>query len=83
MLTAINKKGPNSAVNVFQVSGRLKNVTNSKVSDWQIIDACRNSKMVDVVDKNHIRRKMPFVDEEDKKENATPAPKVSELRCHK
>lgn len=85
ILNCINAKGPNSAVNIYRVAGRLKKVCESKISDWQVIDACRGSKMVDVVDKNHIRRKVPYVvddsdeddgiwGEEDKRPRLKPIP---------
>lgn len=64
----INAKGPNSAVNVGNLHRRFiglnkGGVISSKLSAWQIIDAVKDSKMVDVVNKTHAVRKVPFVDD--------------------
>jgi hypothetical protein len=64
----INVKGPNSAVNVGNLHRRFfglnkGGVISPKLSAWQIIDAVKDTKMVDVVDKTHVVRKVPFVDD--------------------
>ncbi len=68
ILNLIKAKGPNSAVNVGNIHRRFFDldkggVISPKPSVWQIIEAVKDSKMVDVVDKTHVIRKVPFVDD--------------------
>jgi hypothetical protein len=82
----ITAKGPNTPVNVGRLSARLKHKFSPKVSVWQILDACKNSTMVDVVDSKHIQRKVTYVqpesddegdgvwDEQDKRPRLKPIP---------